>query len=139
MFILSLLQSCSFDLQLEEFGVDTNALKEGVTERVFRAWVEDWEADYRYNNDVVAKQHLLTKYKGLVFRDPDTGKVFNVHEGNLEFHRGKGNGWHVIGVNADDEDDVEAFQLEVACDCIGSTSQREGIQVVHQEGAAEEE
>jgi hypothetical protein len=31
----------NFDLQLEQFGVDTKALKEPATEHVFRAWVED--------------------------------------------------------------------------------------------------
>ena len=31
----------NFDLQLEELGVDTNALREPATERVFHAWVQD--------------------------------------------------------------------------------------------------
>lgn len=130
----------SFDLQLEEFGVNTAALKAPAppTQRVFRAWVEDWEAEYRYNNDVVAEQTLLTKYKGLVFQDPDTGNVFSVYKGNLEFRRGKGNGWFVIGVNADDEDEMEPFSLEVACDCIGSTAQADGIKVVQKEDGEEE-
>ena len=33
----------NFNLQLDKFGVDTEALKVGDVERVFRAWVEDWE------------------------------------------------------------------------------------------------
>jgi hypothetical protein len=37
----------NFDLQLEEFVIDTNALKEPATEHVFCAWVEDWEVELR--------------------------------------------------------------------------------------------
>ena len=33
----------NFDMQLERFDVDTGALKEPAVERIFRAWVEDWE------------------------------------------------------------------------------------------------
>ena len=39
----------SFDLQLEKFGVDTVVLKQPATNRVFRAWVEDWEKDLLAN------------------------------------------------------------------------------------------
>ena len=41
MFVVNLITS--FDLQLEQFGVDVAAMQEPVTKRVFRAWVEDWE------------------------------------------------------------------------------------------------
>jgi hypothetical protein len=36
----------NFDLQLEQFGVNRNALKEPATEHMFFAWVEDWEKRY---------------------------------------------------------------------------------------------
>ena len=45
----------NFDLQLEKFGVDTNILKEPAVQRIFCAWVEDWEQDARKNNDVVTE------------------------------------------------------------------------------------
>jgi hypothetical protein len=45
----------NFDLQLETFGVDMGALKEPAIERVFWAWVEDWEEEAKKNNDCVAK------------------------------------------------------------------------------------
>ncbi len=61
----------NFDLQLEQFGVNTKALKEPATEHVFGAWVEDWEVELRYKNDSIAEACLLQKYKGLVFVDPD--------------------------------------------------------------------
>jgi hypothetical protein len=35
----------NFDLQLKIFGVDMGALKEPPIERIFRAWVEDWEEE----------------------------------------------------------------------------------------------
>jgi hypothetical protein len=37
----------NFDLQLEKFGVDTSILKEPAVQRIFRAWVEDWEEEPR--------------------------------------------------------------------------------------------
>ena len=66
-------------------------LKETEVERVFWAWVEDWEEETRKENDCVAKEQLLAKYIGLVFRDPDSGKSFLIWEQNKEFLQGKGN------------------------------------------------
>ncbi len=50
-----------FNLQLEQFGVNTNALKEPATERVHHALVENWEKDMRAQNDTVAEACLLHK------------------------------------------------------------------------------
>jgi hypothetical protein len=122
----------NFDSQLETFGVDMGALKEPLVERIFRAWVEDWEEEAQMKNDCVAKAQLLAKYKGLVFCDPDTGKSFSIWEQNMEFCRGRGNRWFLVGVCADDEDNNEAFTLEIACELIGETPQRDGVQVIHQ-------
>ena len=68
----------NFDMQLERFDVDTGALKEPAVESIFRAWVEDWEEEARKKNDCVEEACLLTKYKGLVFNDPDSGSTFSV-------------------------------------------------------------
>ncbi len=122
----------NFDLQLKTFGVDMGALKEPPVESLFRAWVEDWEEEAQKKNDFVAEAQLLAKYKGLVFRDPDTGKSFSIWEQNMEFRLGRGNGWFLVGVCADDEDDNEAFTLEIACELIGEITQRDGVQVIHQ-------
>jgi len=126
----------NFDLQLEKFGVDMAALKNVPVQRIFRAWVEDWEEEARKKNDCVTEAQLLAKYKGLVFRDPDTDLAFKVWEQNLEFRRGRGDGgWYVIGECADDPNNVqtEAFTLEIACQLIGETEQEEGIQVIQKD------
>ena len=77
--------------------------------------VEDWEEDARKKNDCVEEARLLTKYKGLVFNDPDSGSTFSVWDRNMEFRRGRGNGWFVVGVSADKPDDEscnEPFSLD---------------------------
>ncbi len=74
-----------FDLQLKDFGVDTTTLQAVKNIQFFRALVEDWEGEVLYDNNVVAETQLLTKFKGLVFHDPDTEKTFSVFDGNLEF------------------------------------------------------
>jgi hypothetical protein len=52
----------------------------------------------------------------------------------MEFCRGRGNGWFLVAVCADDDDDKnEAFSLEIACELIEETPQKDGIQVVRQE------
>jgi hypothetical protein len=79
-----------------------------------QAWVEDWEEEAQKKNDCVAAAQLLAKYKGLVFRDPDTRKSFLIWEQKMEFRRGRGNGWFLVGVCADDEDDNEVLTLEIA-------------------------
>ena len=66
----------NFDLQLEKFGVNTSILKEPAVQRIFRAWVEDWEEEARKKNDPVAEAMLLQKYEGLVFHDPDSENDF---------------------------------------------------------------
>lgn len=123
----------NFDLQLEKFGVDTNQLRERVVQRVFHAWVEDWEQEDRKKNDCVAEARLLEKYKNPVFHDPDTGATFSIWEKNMEFRRGRGNGWMLIAVCADDDVDDEPFSLEMACELIGSTPQGGGVKVVQKE------
>jgi hypothetical protein len=125
-------------MQLERFDVDTGALKEPAVERIFRAWIEDWEEEARKKNDCVAEACLLTKYKGLVFNDPDSGSTFSVWDRNMEFRRGRSNGWFVVGVSADKPDSCnEPFSLEIACELIGATKQKEGVKVLKQ--AVEEE
>ena len=126
----------NFNSQLEKFGVDMAALKNVPIQRIFRAWVEDWEEEARKKNDCVTEAKLLAKYKGLIFCDPDTDLAFKVWEQNLEFRRGRGDGgWYVIGECADDPDNVqtEAFTLEIACQLIGETKQEEGILVIKQD------
>ena len=64
----------SFMQDLQDAGVDTKALTETSTTRVFRAWVEDWEMEGMRDSDAVMEARLLEKYKGLAFFDPDDRK-----------------------------------------------------------------
>jgi hypothetical protein len=124
----------NFDLELESFGVEMGPLREPAVEHVFWEWVEDWEEEARKKNDCVAEAQLLAKYKGLVFHDPNSEKSFLIWEQNMEFRRGRGIGWFLVAVCADDDDHKnEAFSLEIACELISETPQKDGIQVVHQE------
>jgi hypothetical protein len=66
----------NIDLQLEKFGVDASILKESAVQRIFCAWVEDWEVEARKKNDCVLERLLLFKYKGLVIHDPDSNLIF---------------------------------------------------------------
>ena len=76
----------NFNLELEKFGVDMEALKHVPICRVFRAWVEDWEEEARKRNDAVCEAKLLAKYKGLVFHDPDSNScAFKYLDENLEY------------------------------------------------------
>jgi hypothetical protein len=107
----------NFNLELKSFGVEMGPLREPEVKRAFWAWVEDWEEEARKKKDCVAKAQLLAKYKGLVFRDPNSEKSFSIWEQNMEFHQGRGNGWFLVAVCADDDDDKnEASSLEIACE-----------------------
>ena len=48
-----------FDLQLEKFGINAGALKVREVQRVFRAWVEDWEEEARKKKNCVCEAQLL--------------------------------------------------------------------------------
>ncbi len=45
----------NFDLQLEKWDVYSDASKEPEVQRVFQAWVENWEEEIRRTNDVVVE------------------------------------------------------------------------------------
>ena len=123
----------NFDQQLEQFGVDTMTLREPVVQRVFHAWVEEWEEEDRRKNDPVAEARLLTKYKNLVFNDPDTGATMSIYDKNMEFWRGRGNGWMVIATSADEGVEDEPFALEVVCSLIAQTPQVEGVKIIRKD------
>ncbi len=108
-------------MQLEKICIDTGALTVREVQRAFRAWVEDWEEEARKKNDFVYEAQLLAKYKGLVFRDPDTLKTYYICKDNMEFQRGREHGWSVIGIWADNpgsDKELEPYTLELACELI---------------------
>ena len=92
-------------------------------------------------NDVVIEARFLQKYKNLCFKDPDTGDIFTVAPQNVEYRRDKGSrDWHLIcekngGVN---DEDVEAFTIELANELISSYPQAEGIQVIRADADGQE-
>ena len=103
---------CSFDIQLEAFGVDTLELKKPAAIRKFKSWIEDWEEEARLNPGEVNMIRLCEKYKNLKFLDPDTGKMFQISEDQMKFFKGKkkkkiDKGWSVIAVYGEGEDDAE--------------------------------
>ena len=93
----------------------------------------------RKKNDCVSEVLLLQKYTCLVFHDPDSGNDFCIWQKIMEFCRGRGNGWFLLGVCTKDRVEDEVFTLELVCEIIGETPQKDGIQVVHQELDQEEE
>ncbi len=101
--------------------------------------MEDWEEEARKKNDCVSEALLLQKYKDLVFHDPNSRNDFFIWQQNMEFCRGKRNGWFLLGACTEDGVEDEAFTLELGCEMIGDTPQKDGIQVVHQELDQEEE
>ena len=112
-------------------------LKKPATQRIFRAWMEDWEKANNKNAGVI-EVRFLEKYKNLGFLNPDTKCYFTVAPENLEFHRGKDNGWHVIGEPNDKEVELEAFPIAMANELIATTPQADGVEMVYQEDASEE-
>ena len=123
----------SFDLELEQFGVDVEQLKQPATKRVFRAWFEDWEVENVKKNNAVTKQLFLEKHENLVFLDPDTNLTFVVAPENLEWRCGKNGGWHLICEEVGGKE-LEPFDIEVANELIGETQQADGIEILRPQG-----
>ena len=130
----------NFDLQLENFGVETTVLQSVSRNRVFRCWEEDWELEAKKKNDPVQEARLLQKYKDLIFYDPDNEVNFTVHPGNMEFQRGRNGGWMAIGIPPDDVGlEEEPFELgDMLIEMIGSTEQADNITMIRRaEGDAD--
>ena len=153
----------AFDLQLENFGVDTEQLSAPVPRRIFRAWLEGWEKEALKKPCPVAEARLLEKYKsklfqamifnddhyeneliitlvlilhlqGLVFYDPDNETTYTVARENLEYRKGRDGGWCVIGEPADDEFEDEPFMIgDMLIDMIAETPQDGSVQVIQRE------
>jgi hypothetical protein len=116
-FIVLFSSSFSFDLQLENWGVDVNELKAKTVKRVLRAWVEKWEKECIKikDKDAAFEVRLLEKYKGLVSLDPKDKNTYTIELKNMEWFRaskrkGIGGGWYVVATNDDDE--IKSFMIE---------------------------
>ena len=72
--------------------------------------------------------------RGLFFWDPDTEANFTVHEENLEYHRGKDGGWHLIGNSSDESVEDKGFAIgEMIIGMIANTVQRRGVEIIREE------
>ena len=130
----------NFDLQLENFGVDTTVLRSVSRKRIFKCWFEEWEKEAVKKNDPVQESRLLQKYKDLIFFDPDNQVNFTIHPGNMEYQRGRNGGWMAIGIPPDDCGiDEEPFQLgDMLVGLIADTEQADNITMVRMEEEEEE-
>ena len=108
----------AFDLGLEKFGLDINAIRNTPTvpERIFRGWIEDWEKELFTVNDAVAKYKLLQKYKGLVFTDDKHETTYTISTTKMYWKSYLGGGWCVIceppEYDRKNEDILEFYQLK---------------------------
>ena len=114
--------------------MDVDELKMPAIQRIFRAWFEDWETDNLRKQDCVIEAKFLTKYKDLVFLDPDSGSTFTVASQNCEYHHRRTGGWYLICEPNDEEDgEPEAWNIELANELIGKTKKLEGVEIVARE------
>ena len=120
-----------FDLELENWGVDVNELKEIPISRNFLGWTEDWEKEKWKEDGAVNKALFANKYKDMRFVLPDTGHMYYIREEDVVYRRRYG--W-VIYAQCDvpgvEEDEVTIF---LAVTLIQKTDQAAGIQVLHPE------
>ena len=103
-------------------------------DRIFQAWLEDWEKELLEVNDCGTKAWLLEKYRDLVFLDPDTNKTFKVWGGNLEYHKGSRKrgitkGWGLVCIYENAEEEGWLLKEDVI-ELIGLHSQEAGVQII---------
>ena len=117
------------------------ALKEPSTQRVFRAWVEEWEIEIMQKNDCVAEAQLLEKYKDLVLYDPDNKCNYTTHNKNLQFStKRKERGWYLIGIPSNEGLDDKHFEITLVDSMIAKTQQADVFEIIrlNKESGAEE-
>ncbi len=59
-----------FDIQFQDWDIDTAQLKEPTT----TCWIEEWEKERHKKNDTVSKAMFVSKYRHIVFDLPDAAK-----------------------------------------------------------------
>lgn len=111
-----------FDLGLEKFGVDVDALKDTPTAplRKFRCWLEEWEKPLLKQNDAVAKMKLLQKYGGLVIRDIDNNDlILTISRDKMQYEKGRKGGWAVLAeppeYDGSNDDILEPLTINEEC------------------------
>ena len=111
-----------FDLELENFGVDVDQIKNTPTcpKRLFKCWIEDWEEPLLKTNTGVAKGKLLAKYGGLVFTDDKTPFTqYTISDSKMHWQPYRGGGWCVLGEPAEydgtNDDVMQPFMINQEC------------------------
>ncbi len=122
-------------MQLEEWGVDVDILRETSITRNFTGWTEDWEKEKHKKNDAVVRALFVNKYKDLIYRLPaqsenDIDRIYVIREEDIVWCRGKDGGWTIFGQCEDpsvEEDKITPF---LAVTLICDTVQAEEIQIL---------
>jgi hypothetical protein len=88
-------------------------------QRIFRAWLEDWEMTARAKQDPVHEAQFLLKYGGLVWFDPDLKKKFMASSERMHWSAMRGTrGYCLLGLldtydpSVPDEKDWEPWVLD---------------------------
>ncbi len=88
----------SFDLELENWGIDTWQLKEPVIMQKIKGWTEEWEKERNKKNDAVSKAMLVNKFKDTLFDLPDAdNNNFQISKNEIEWTQGSDGGWTILG------------------------------------------
>ena len=69
----------AFEMGLENWRKASMPDPSIVPQRLFRAWIEDWEEESIYTKNPEHEARLLAKYGGLHFHDPDKQQCTSPH------------------------------------------------------------
>ncbi len=117
-----------FDLQLEDWGIDTAQLKEPAITQQNKGCTEEWEKERHKKNDAVSKAMFVNKYRDTVFDLPDSdNNTFYVGENEIAWECGRDGGWTIYGVCDVDGVDDEKLTPFLAISLIWLKKQKEGI------------
>jgi len=82
------------------------------TTRFFCAWIEDWEdKDVGPQGDPVKEQHILCKYGGFNWTDPDNKIKYTVHPDKASFQKKRGAN-SLFGILDGYDDELEDSEQE---------------------------
>ncbi len=81
-------------MQLEEWGVDVDILRETSITRNFTGWTEDWEKEKHKKNDAVVRALFVNKYKDLIYCLPaqsenNIDQIYVIREEDIVWCQGK--------------------------------------------------
>lgn len=124
----------NFNLQLEKWGVDTDALKEPEMQGSVLWLGRGVGRGVHKKHNVVDEAKILQKYKNLVFYDSQYEKTYQVFNEHMLWVTGRDKDWYLIAASVDTtdacEDDFKIYGLGRAIQMILTTQQAGGIQVV---------